>query len=98
MTSISADTHKYGYAFKGSSVLSFRDQGAAQRPVLLPDRLERREVHLAGHGRLAFGRHIAATWAAMVQIGHAGYLRLRQQIFETSFAMQDAVRQHPELR
>ena len=55
VTSISADTHKYGYAFKGSSVVSFRDQGAAQRPVLLPDRLERGKVHLAGHGRLASG-------------------------------------------
>ena len=31
-------------------------QGAAQRAVLLPDRLERREVHLPGHGGLALGR------------------------------------------
>ena len=31
-------------------------QGAAQRPVLLPHRLERRQVLLAGHGRLALGR------------------------------------------
>ena len=56
VTSISADTHKYGYAFKGSSVLSFRSKDAAQRAVLLPDRLERREVHLSGHGGLALGR------------------------------------------
>ena len=99
VTSISADTHKYGYAFKGSSVLSFRDQGAAQRPVLLPDRLERREVHLA-RGWRARGRAdcIAATWAAMVQLGPPGYLDYARQIFETSFAMQDAVRSHPELR
>jgi glutamate/tyrosine decarboxylase-like PLP-dependent enzyme len=44
------------------------------------------------------GGIIAATWAAMVQIGHAGYLDYARQIFETSFAMQDAVRQHPELK
>ena len=44
------------------------------------------------------GGIIAATWAAMVQIGHAGYLNYARQIFETSFAMQDAVRQHPELK
>ena len=56
VTSISADTHKYGYAFKGTSVLTFRDQGAAQRAVLLPDRLERREVLLPGHGGVALGR------------------------------------------
>ena len=55
VTSISADTHKYGYAFKGTSVLLPR-QGAAQRPVLLPDRLERRQVLLAGHGGLPLRR------------------------------------------
>ena len=26
VTSMSADTHKYGYAFKGTSVLTFRDK------------------------------------------------------------------------
>ena len=31
VTSISADTHKYGYAFKGTSVLLVPRQGAAQR-------------------------------------------------------------------
>ena len=44
------------------------------------------------------GGLIAATWAAMVQLGHQGYLGYAKQIFETSFAMQDAVRSHPELR
>ena len=44
------------------------------------------------------GGLIAATWAAMVQLGHQGYLGYAAQIFETSFAMQDAVRSHPELR
>ena len=40
VTTISADTHKYGYGFKGTSVLAFRDKRAAQQPVLLPDRLD----------------------------------------------------------
>ena len=44
------------------------------------------------------GGLIAATWAAMVQLGHQGYLGYAAQIFETSFAMQEAVRSHPELR
>ena len=49
VTSISADTHKYGYAFKGSSVLSFRSKALRNAAGLLPDRLEWREVHLTGH-------------------------------------------------
>ena len=44
------------------------------------------------------GGLIAATWAAMVQYGHAGYLAYARQIFETSVAMQEAVLSHPELR
>ena len=59
VTSISADTHKYGYAFKGTSVLTFRDQGAAQRPVLLQHRLERR-ASTARRGWRARAR--AACW------------------------------------
>jgi glutamate/tyrosine decarboxylase-like PLP-dependent enzyme len=34
----------------------------------------------------------------MVSIGREGYLRYAKQIFDTSYAMQDAVRSHPELR
>ncbi len=43
------------------------------------------------------GGIIAATWAAMVSFGWEGYLRYAKKIFETSAAMQDAVRSHPEL-
>ena len=48
-----------------------RRQGAAQRAVLLPDRLVRRQVLLAGHGRLALGR------AARGDVGGDGQPRPR---------------------
>ena len=44
------------------------------------------------------GGLVAATWAAMVQLGREGYRGYAREIFETSAAMQDAVRSHPELR
>ena len=56
VTSISADTHKYAYGLKGTSVLLVPRQVAAQRPVLLPDRLDRREVLLPRHRRLPLRR------------------------------------------
>ena len=34
----------------------------------------------------------------MVHLGKQGYLDRARQIFETAFAMQDAVTGHPELR
>ena len=100
VTSISADTHKYGYGFKGSSVLAFRDKRAAQQPVLLHDRLDRaastRRRASKARARAACSR---PTWAAMVSIGpHRLPRSTRTAIFETAFTMQDAVRSHPELR
>jgi glutamate/tyrosine decarboxylase-like PLP-dependent enzyme len=43
------------------------------------------------------GGLIAAAWASMVQLGREGYRNYAKAIFETAFAMQDAVRGHPEL-
>ena len=41
---------------------------------------------------------LASTWAGMVRLGREGYLRYAKAIFETAYAMQDAVRSHAELR
>jgi glutamate/tyrosine decarboxylase-like PLP-dependent enzyme len=41
---------------------------------------------------------IAATWASMVYLGRAGYLRYAAEIFATADQMLEAVRSHPELR
>lgn len=44
------------------------------------------------------GGLLAATWAAMVHLGRAGYRRYAEQIFATSESMQAAVREHASLR
>jgi glutamate/tyrosine decarboxylase-like PLP-dependent enzyme len=44
------------------------------------------------------GGLIAATWAAMIQLGRAGYRHYAKEIFETAAAMQASVLSHPELR
>ena len=41
---------------------------------------------------------LAATWASMVSLGREGYRRYAKAIFDTSAAMQEKVRAHPELR
>ena len=65
VTTISADTHKYGYGFKGTSVLAVPRHRPAPRPVLLPHRLERRQVLLTRHRRQPFG------WAPRCDLGLA---------------------------
>jgi glutamate/tyrosine decarboxylase-like PLP-dependent enzyme len=98
VTSISADTHKYGYAFKGSSVCTFRDKRLRNAQYFFLTDWSGGKYCSPGIEGSRSGGILAATWAAMVSFGWDGYLRYAKQIFETSFAMQDAVRSHPELR
>src|SRR5581483_11953128 len=98
VTSISADTHKYGYAFKGSSVTLFRDTAWRNAQYFFLTDWSGGKYCSPGIEGSRSGGLLAATWAAMVSLGLEGYLRYAKRIFETSFAMQEAVRSHPELR
>ncbi len=98
VTSISADTHKYGYAAKGTSVVMYR--GAELR----------RSQYFATPdwpGGLYFsptfagsrpGALSAACWAAMVSIGEKGYMDAARKILETGAAIRKGVESIPELR
>jgi glutamate/tyrosine decarboxylase-like PLP-dependent enzyme len=98
VTSISLDTHKYGYSFKGSSTLVFRDR----------DYRNAQYFHLVGWSGGKYmspgvegsrsGGLLAATWAAMVQLGRRGYLDHARAVFATAETMKAAVRSHPTLR
>jgi len=98
VTSISADTHKYGYAFKGTSTVLFRDRAVRDAQYF----------HLAGWSGGKYmspgiegsrsGGLLAETWAAMVQLGREGYLVHARDIFITADAMKAVVLSHPELR
>jgi len=98
VTSISADTHKYAYGFKGTSVLAFRDQALRDGQYFFLTDWTGGKYCSPGIDGSRSGGLLAATWAGMVALGREGYLGYARQIFETAFAMQDAVRVHPELR
>lgn len=98
VTSISADTHKYGYAFKGTSTVLFRDRALRNTQYFFLTDWSGGKYCSPGMDGSRSGGLLAATWAAMVSLGREGYLRHAREIFETSAAMQEAVRSHPELR
>jgi sphinganine-1-phosphate aldolase len=98
VTSISADTHKYGYSFKGSSVVAFRDRELRNAQYFYLTDWSGGKYCSPGIEGSRSGGLLAATWAAMVSLGWDGYLRYAREIFDTSARMQDAVRSHPELR
>jgi sphinganine-1-phosphate aldolase len=98
VTSISADTHKYGYSLKGTSVLSYRSHELRTYQYFTQTDWPGGKYLSPGLAGSRSGGLIAATWASMVSLGREGYLRYARAIFETAFAMQDAVRSHAELR
>ena len=98
VTSISADTHKYGYAFKGTSTVLFRDKSWRNSQYFFLTDWTGGKYCSPGMDGSRSGGLLAATWASMVQLGREGYRGYAQEIFETAKAMQDAVRSHPELR
>ncbi len=98
VTSISADTHKYGYAFKGTSTLLFRDKSLRNAQYFHLVGWTGGKYMSPGIEGSRSGGLLAATWAAMVQLGREGFLEYARQIFETADAMKAVVRTHPQLR
>lgn len=98
VTSMSADTHKYGYAAKGTSVVLYRGR-----------ELRHSQYYTATDwsGGLYFsptfagsrpGALSAAAWAAMVSIGENGYLDATRKILETAAKIKNGIRAIPELK
>jgi len=98
VTSISADTHKYGYGLKGTSTVLFRDRSLRNRCYFfMPDWSGGKYFSPGMEGSRSDGL-LASTWSSLVSLGREGYRNYARQIFETSSAMQAVVRSHPELR
>ena len=97
VTSMSVDTHKYGYAAKGTSVVLYRT--AALRHYQYYTTTE-------WPGGLYFSPTIAgsrpgalsaACWAAMLSVGEEGYLKATKAILETADKIRAGIQSIPEL-
>ena len=98
VTSISADTHKYGYGLKGTSTVLFRDKELRNRCYFyMPDWSGGKYFSPGMEGSRSDGL-LASAWASLVSLGREGYRTHAKAIFETSAAMQAAIRSHAELR
>jgi len=98
VTSISADTHKYGYALKGTSVLLYRDATLRARQWFASTDWPGGLYLSPGLAGSRSGGLIASTWAAMVTMGRAGYLAKAQAILSTNDTIKAGIRRDiPEL-
>lgn len=98
VTSISVDTHKYGYAAKGSSVILYRGQDLRQfQYYATGDWMGGLYVTPTFSGSRPGGLS-AACWAAMLSLGRQGYLDATRSILETADWIKAEIRAIPELR
>jgi len=98
VTSMSADTHKYGYAAKGSSAVLYRGKELRQFQYYMtadwPGGLYLSPTFEGSRP----GALSAECWAAMLSIGERGYVEAAQRILETGARVRDGVRAIPGLR
>ena len=98
VTSISCDTHKYGYTPKGSSVVLYRNPDLRKHQyfsaVEWPGGIY---VSPTFAGSRA-GSLIAMTWATLMSIGHEGYVKITKDIIETTKYITKEVEQIKELK
>jgi sphinganine-1-phosphate aldolase len=98
VTSISADTHKFGYALKGTSVLMYRDKNLRRHQYFTAPDWPGGLYLSPGISGSRSGGLIAATWAAMLAIGQEGYLAAAEAIFATGARLREAVDDIVELQ
>lgn len=97
VTSLSADTHKYGYASKGTSVILYRGSELRHyqyyKTTEWPGGLYCSPTFAGSRP----GALNAACWAAMVSMGAKGYTEAAKRILETASSIKSGIQRIPEL-
>lgn len=97
VTSISADTHKYGYAAKGTSVILYRGNGLRHYQYFVATDWPGGLYYSPTFAGSRPGGLSAACWAAMITLGEDGYLDATRRILETATIIKEGLAAIPEL-
>ena len=95
VTSLSADIHKYGYSFKGASVVAYRSRDLLRHQHFWYDDWP---GGLYASGTTAGTRSappIAGAWAAVNHLGVDGYMRLASVVRDTSRTIREGIASIP---
>ncbi|XP_069001269.1 sphingosine-1-phosphate lyase 1 isoform X1 [Embiotoca jacksoni] len=84
VSSISADTHKYGYAPKGSSVILYSDKKYRQYQYFVAPDWQGGIYASPSVAGSRPGGIIAACWATMMHMGENGYVDATKKIISTA--------------
>lgn len=92
VSSISADTHKYGYATKGTSVIIFRFLDLQHASYFTYSRWAGGLYTTPTLAGSRPGALIACAWAAMISIGEEGYRTRAKSIISKARRISDGIR------
>jgi sphinganine-1-phosphate aldolase len=97
VTSISCDTHKYGFAPKGNSTVLYRTQALRTYQYFVDPSWSGGVYASPGMAGSRPGALIAACWASLVSVGEAGYLASCAQIVGATKKLLHHIQTHPTL-
>ena len=98
VTSISADLHKYGFAAKGASTITYRNLDLLKHQMFVyPDWPGGVFASPALLGTRPGGAY-AAAWAALQHFGRSGYCDLARRTSDAFARLRDGIAAIPELR
>jgi len=97
VTSMSADTHKFGYAAKGTSVVLYRGTELRSHQYFTATEWPGGIYFSPTFAGSRPGALLAAAWASLVATGEQGYLDATRRILESADAIKRGIRGMPEL-
>lgn len=97
VTSISADTHKYGYTPKGTSVIMYSNKKLRHKQFFVDPNWQGGVYVTPTMAGSRPGGTIATTWATMMHLGEEGYIDATRKIVNTAQKVVAAVKSTPGL-
>ncbi|KAF2433974.1 sphingosine-1-phosphate lyase-like protein [Tothia fuscella] len=97
VTSISCDTHKYGFAPKGNSTILYRDKKLREYQYFVTPNWPGGVYGSPSIAGSRPGALIAGCWASMMSTGEDGYISACHKIVGAAKIIEDAIRTHEDL-
>ncbi|KAB5585838.1 pyridoxal phosphate-dependent transferase [Coniochaeta sp. 2T2.1] len=97
VTSISCDTHKYGFAPKGNSTVLYRTEKQRSYQYFVDPSWSGGVYASPGAAGSRPGALLAACWASLMSVGESGYLDACTRIVGTAKNLAERISSNPEL-
>ena len=98
VTSISVDTHKYGFAPKGNSCILYRNRQFREYQYFIAPEWPGGVYGSPSIAGSRPGALIAGCWVSMMAVSEPGYIDATHKIVSTKLTIENAIKEHPILK